>query len=58
MDGELDNVKKFLKNIDLKLSEAELNNLKDKKLLKYVMENWLNAGDTLLEMIHDHLPCN
>lgn len=42
--------------INLKVDENELKTLKDKHLIKYVMENWINCGDALLEMIHDHLP--
>ncbi len=31
-------------------------NLKKKELLKHVMERWINAADTLLEMVYEHLP--
>jgi len=46
---------KMLETIGVKLV-GEDKELTDKKLLKRVMQLWLNAGDTLIEMIVGHLP--
>jgi len=48
-------VKKMLKAIGVELKGDE-KELKGKQLLKRVMQKWLPAGDTVLEMIVLHLP--
>jgi elongation factor 2 len=48
-------VKKMLKAINVEL-KGEDNELVGKALLKRVMQKWLPAGDTVLEMIVLHLP--
>jgi elongation factor 2 len=48
-------VKKMLKAIGVELKTEE-KELVGKKLLKRVMQKWLPAGDTVLEMIVLHLP--
>jgi len=48
-------VKKMLKAIGVEL-KGEEKELKGKQLLKRVMQKWLPAGDTVLEMIVLHLP--
>jgi elongation factor 2 len=55
MEGNTEQLNKMctVLNIDLKQEDREL---QEKKLLRKVMQKWLNAGDTLLEMIVIHLP--
>jgi len=48
-------VKKMIKAIGVELNGDE-KKLKTKQLLKRVMQKWLPAGDTVLEMIVLHLP--
>lgn len=55
MDGNLEAVRKMCSalNINLKSEDWELT---DKRLLKRIMQKWINAADCLLEMIVTHLP--
>lgn len=55
MDGHLDVAYKMFDSIGLKLSEEE-KSLTGKQLLKAAMSKWINAADTLLDMMVVHLP--
>jgi elongation factor 2 len=59
IDATLNNreekIAKMLKALDIKLTTEE-SVLRDKVLMKRVMQKWLPAGDSLLEMIVLHLP--
>jgi elongation factor 2 len=46
---------KMLTSLSLVLSQAD-RELTGKHLLKLVMQKWINAADTLLEMLVVHLP--
>lgn len=48
-------IEKMLKGIDVNLTTDD-RNLRDKPLMKRVMQKWLPAGDAILEMIVMHLP--
>ena len=48
-------VKKMLKSIGVELTKTE-SELQTKKLLKCIMQKWIDAADTLLEMMVLHLP--
>ncbi|KAM3136003.1 hypothetical protein pb186bvf_011808 [Paramecium bursaria] len=53
--GNKDVLNQMLAQIGLKMTQDELN-LEGKLLLKAVMSKWINAADTLLEMMVIHLP--
>jgi elongation factor 2 len=55
IDGQSELVQKMLVSLDIKLAQDE-KDLQGKHLLKCVMNKWLNAADTLLEMMILHLP--
>ena len=55
IDGEKEQVSNMLATLDIKLSQEE-SNFVGKQLLKCVMNRWLSAADTLLEMMILHLP--
>jgi elongation factor 2 len=55
MEGNTEQMNKMLQVINLNLT-SEDKELKGKQLLKAIMSNWLNAADTLLEMMVLHLP--
>ncbi|OII77032.1 elongation factor 2 [Cryptosporidium andersoni] len=55
MNGDKSKYERMLTNLGIEL-KGDDKNLVDKPLLKKVMQLWLNAGDTLLEMIVTHLP--
>lgn len=59
MDATINNreekVDKMLKALNIRLTPDE-RSLRDKPLMKRVMQKWLPAGDSLLEMIVLHLP--
>lgn len=55
MDGQMDLVHKMLTVLEIKLTQED-KDLTGKHLLKSVMNKWLNAADTLLEMMILHLP--
>ncbi|KAJ7159068.1 P-loop containing nucleoside triphosphate hydrolase protein [Mycena crocata] len=51
----LEAIPAMLEKLDIKLDEGE-RDLQDKRLLKAIMQKFLPAGDSLLEMIVIHLP--
>lgn len=55
MDNDMELMEKMLKTLELTLSQED-RELKGKHLLKAVMSKWLNAADTILEMMVIHLP--
>ena len=55
MDGNTERYNKMLTSLDIELS-SEARQLEGKKLLKAIMQKWMNAADALLEMIVVHLP--
>ena len=55
MEGNSEQISKMLTSLEITLTSEE-RDLKGKTLLKTVMSKWLNAADTLLEMIVLHLP--
>jgi elongation factor 2 len=55
MDGNMEAVNKMCSALGIEL-KTEDRELRDKKLLKRVMQKWINAADCLLEMIVTHLP--
>ena len=55
MDNDVDMMNKILTTLELTLSQED-KELKGKHLLKAVMSKWLNAADTILEMMVLHLP--
>ncbi|OII73721.1 GTPase translation elongation factor 2 [Cryptosporidium ubiquitum] len=55
MNGDKAKYEKMLVNLGVEL-KGDDKALVDKPLLKKVMQLWLSAGDTLLEMIVTHLP--
>ncbi len=54
-DGKKKKINKMLKTCQVVLSTEE-RALPTKKLLKMIMQRWINASDALLEMIVTHLP--
>jgi len=55
MEGNMEVANKMFDTIGLKLANEE-KVLTGKHLLKTVMAKWINAADTLLEMMVVHLP--
>jgi elongation factor 2 len=55
MDGNIEQMNKMLVSLELTLKSEE-KELVGKHLLKLVMAKWINAADTLLEMMILHLP--
>jgi elongation factor 2 len=55
MGGDVEQMNKMLTVINIQLT-GEDKELKGKALLKSIMSRWLNAADTLLEMMVLHLP--
>lgn len=55
MEGNMEVANKMFETIGLKLTQEDAK-LTGKHLLKAVMSKWINAADTLLEMIVIHLP--
>lgn len=55
MDNDVELMNKMLVSLELTLSQED-KELKGKHLLKAVMSKWLNAADTILEMMVVHLP--
>lgn len=55
MAGKKDNIAKMLKALGVVLKHEEME-LEQKKLIKSVMQKWMNAADALLEMMVLHLP--
>jgi len=55
MNNEIDTIEKMAVTMDIALTQAD-KELRDKHLLKAVMQKWINAADTILEMMVFHLP--
>ena len=55
MEGNNEALTKILKTLEIEL-KAEDKELTEKRLLKRIMQKWLNAADCLLDMIIQHLP--
>ena len=55
MDNNMEVMNKMLETLSLTLTQAD-RDLSGKHLLKAVMSKWLNAADTILEMMVVHLP--
>lgn len=55
MMGKKEAVFKMIKSLGVVLSKEETE-LDEKKLIKIIMQRWLNAADALLEMMILHLP--
>lgn len=55
MEGDGESVQPVLKSIGIKIAGEEMN-LLGKHLLKLVMSRWINAAETILEMMVLHLP--
>jgi elongation factor 2 len=55
MEMDETNIQKMLANLQIELNKEE-KELKTKKLLRCIMQKWIDAADTLLEMIVLHLP--
>lgn len=55
MDGNTERFNKMIPRLGVQLTPDEME-LTGKKLLKSVMQKWLNAADALLEMFVVHLP--
>ncbi|KAL0480328.1 protein synthesis elongation factor 2 [Acrasis kona] len=56
MNDKFEDMDKMMAAMDIKLSPEERSGLKQKKLLKAVMQKFLPAAEALLEMIVLHLP--
>jgi len=55
MSNEYETIKTMAKVMEIVLTSQDLE-LRDKHLLKAVMQKWINAADTILEMMVFHLP--
>jgi len=55
LNNRMEKLEKMLGSLGVKLTTDE-KNLRDKPLMKRVMQKWLPAGDAVLEMIVLHLP--
>lgn len=55
MEGNVEATNKMMDSLNLKLLQEE-KSLTGKHLLKATLSKWLNAADTLLEMMVLHLP--
>lgn len=55
IEGNVEVMNKMLETLNLTLTQED-KNLTGKHLLKAVMMKWLNAADTILEMMVVHLP--
>jgi len=55
MANEYETIKTMSKVMEITLTSADLE-LRDKHLLKAVMQKWINAADTILDMMVWHLP--
>lgn len=56
LDGNVEQMNKMLTSLNVTLKSDELENLKGKHLLKLVLSRWINAADTIIEMMINHLP--
>jgi len=55
MNNEISTIEKISETCEISLTNAD-KDLKGKELLKCVMQKWINAADTILEMMVFHLP--
>lgn len=55
MEGNMEVANKMIESIGIKMAQED-RHLTGKQLLKTVMAKWINAADTLLEMMVVHLP--
>jgi len=55
MSNEYETIQSMAKVMEITLTSADME-LRDKHLLKAVMQKWINAADTILEMMVFHLP--
>jgi elongation factor 2 len=55
MNNEIDVIQKMAETMEIDFNSAD-KELRDKHLLKSVMQKWINAADTILEMMVFHLP--
>ena len=55
MNNEIDTIETMSTTMGIVLSSGD-KELRDKHLLKAVMQKWINAADTILEMMVHHLP--
>jgi len=55
MNNEIDTIEKMAATMEITLTQND-KELRDKVLLKAVMQKWINAADTILEMMVFHLP--
>lgn len=55
MEGNNESMNKILKTLEIEL-KTEDRELTEKRLLKRIMQKWLNAADCLLDMIVNYLP--
>lgn len=55
MNMDKPSIQKMLKSLGIELNKTE-SELQTKKLLKCIMQKWIDAADTLLEMMVLHLP--
>jgi elongation factor 2 len=56
VEGNVEQMQKMLTMIEVELKQEERGTLVGKHLLKTIMQKWINAGDTILEMMVLHLP--
>merc|ERR1711998_353107 len=54
-NNEMETIETMSKTMEIDLTSAD-KELRDKHLLKAVMQKWINAADTILEMMVFHLP--
>lgn len=55
MNNEIETIEKMAGTMEIELTSAD-KELREKHLLKAVMQKWINAADTILEMMVFHLP--
>jgi len=56
MKEEKNIYEKIIQSLNLNININNLNNLKNKEIIKLIMRTWLPAGDILFNMIIDYLP--
>ena len=55
IEGNEEQIEKLLKIIEVEIKQEE-KEVKGKALLKLILSRWINAADTILEMLVLHLP--
>lgn len=55
LEANTEQINKIMDTMQVKLTSEE-RELTDKKLMKIILQKWINAGDALLEMMVHHLP--